>query len=195
MVFRNNYEGLNEYAAETIRIKSLSLVGTSGFTNDDLDDIRQELTLDLLNRIPDYDPEKSAFNTFISGIVDNGIAAMIEARSAAKRDWRKLNTSLNVDVPDSENEWIEQIQIVSREDLPWNDGETPDSPFDKCDRNITLRDAIAILPPRQRELCLLLTQMNISDISSEMGMSRPALYRMIARIRKKLLESGFKNIF
>ncbi len=195
MFFRNNYEGLNEYAAETIRIKSLSLVGKSGFTNDDLDDIRQELTLDLLNRIPDYDPEKCAFNTYISDIVDHGIAAMLETRNAAKRDWRKLNSSLNMDVADSENEWIEQIQIVSQEDLPWNDGKTPDSPFDQCDRNISLNDTIGILSPRQRELCLLLTQKNISDIASEMGMSRPALYRMIAGIRKKLLEIGFKNIF
>lgn len=195
MYFNNSYEGFEAYAVETIRIKALSLVGKAGFTRDDIDDIRQELTLDLLLRVPGYNPEKSAFNTFVSDLVDNGIARMIEARNAAKRDWKTRNDSLNDDVQGAENEWIEQIQIVSQEALPWNDGESLISPFDQSDQKISLSKAIEGLSPKQHALCLLLSKKNVSEIASETGISRPALYRMIAGIRKRLLEMGVENIF
>jgi RNA polymerase sigma factor (sigma-70 family) len=195
MYYRNNYEGLDAVMAETIRIKSLSLVGKAGFTRDDLDDIRQELTLDLLTRLPGYDHEKSAFGTYVNDVVDNGIASMLEARNSAKRDWKIRNDSLNDDVPEAENEWIEQIQIVSPEDLPWNGDGSLNSPFDQCDQNVVLSKAMDNLSPRQRMLCRLLACKNVSEISSLMGISRQALYRKIARIRKKLLEMGFENLF
>ena len=50
-------EGLprgNDYALEVVHHKARKLVGTAGFREDDVEDIKQDLIVDLLERLPKY---------------------------------------------------------------------------------------------------------------------------------------------
>ena len=49
---------LNEYARSVIRNKARQLIGKYGFTPDDYEDLEQEMILDLLVRLPKFDPEQ-----------------------------------------------------------------------------------------------------------------------------------------
>ena len=52
----NSDDGIDPYAAGLIRFKARQLVGQAGFTASDRNDLEQDLILDLLRRLPKYDP-------------------------------------------------------------------------------------------------------------------------------------------
>ena len=66
----NQYDGIDPYAAGLIRFKARQLVGQAGFTASDREDIEQKLILDLLRRLPKYNPKRAQLNTFIARVVD-----------------------------------------------------------------------------------------------------------------------------
>ena len=91
----NQYDGIDPYAAGLIRFKARQLVGQAGFTASDREDIEQELILDLLRRLPKYNPKRAQLNTFIARVVEHRVATLIEAQKAGIRDYRRCRCSLN----------------------------------------------------------------------------------------------------
>ena len=51
MFYRNSYDGIDAYAADLIRHKARQLVGKAGLTENDRQDLEQELMIDLLSRM------------------------------------------------------------------------------------------------------------------------------------------------
>ena len=95
MGFDNRYEGIDEYAVRIIKHKARQLVGRAGFTESDREDLEQEMMLDLLRRLPKFDPKRAgqfvtdkAYQEVLSGIdnrttiLSSGIAA-----SARGKPW------------------------------------------------------------------------------------------------------------
>ena len=73
--------GLSAQTINLIKHKAWSLIGTIGFTWSDRDDLEQELVLDILRRLPRFDPERAQLMTFVVRVLDNKIASIIEART------------------------------------------------------------------------------------------------------------------
>ncbi len=92
---QNTYYELGDYAHDLIRSKARTLIGKAGFTSADCEDIEQELALDLLVRLENYDPRKSKRSTFMARVVEHRIATLLEERRAACRDWRLCRESLD----------------------------------------------------------------------------------------------------
>ena len=59
MGFDKRYKGIDEYAVRIIKYKARQLVGRVGFTESDREDLEQEMILDLLQRLPKYDPARA----------------------------------------------------------------------------------------------------------------------------------------
>ena len=110
MDYQNTYCELGEYANDLIRSKARTLIGKAGFTSADCEDIEQELALDLLVRLENYDPKKSKRSTFMARVVEHRIATLLEERHAACRDWRLCRESLD------DPEWQEHEDGSSRLD-------------------------------------------------------------------------------
>ena len=66
MFYRNSYEGIDGYAADLIRHKARQLVGKAGLTEDDRQDLEQELMIDLLGRMKHFNPAKGKKTTFMT---------------------------------------------------------------------------------------------------------------------------------
>ena len=114
---RNKYDDIDPYAVEIIRLKARQLVGQAGFTASDRDDLEQELILDLLRRLPKYDPSRAKRNTFIARVVEHKIANLIEAQTAHKRDYRRCPCSLNERFEDEdEGRSVERAEKLDQED-------------------------------------------------------------------------------
>ena len=62
-------EGIDEYAVQIIKFKAKQLVGRVGLTDSDREDLEQEMILDLLQRLPKYNPDRAQRNTFIARVV------------------------------------------------------------------------------------------------------------------------------
>jgi len=192
---QNDFGVLNGYALDTIRIKAKKLIGKAGFTWDDLDDIKQDITLDLLQRLPKHDPEKASLNTFINDVVDNKIARMIEAQNAEMRDFRIEAVSLNELVEDVDGTTDELVNDITDESLPWNQGACEISDFNYFELNNDIKKALSVLPPQFREMCLRLMKDNIFVVANDMGIPRASMYYHLKLLREHFEKSGLKIFF
>ncbi len=114
---RNKFDqGIDPYAVEIIRFKARQLVGQVGFTVADRDDLEQELILDLLRRLPKYNPKRAKRNTFIAHVVEHKIATLIEKQTAVKRDYRRCPCSVNEPIKDEDDCTVERVEMLDQED-------------------------------------------------------------------------------
>jgi DNA-directed RNA polymerase specialized sigma24 family protein len=118
MGFDKRYEGIDEYAVRIIKYKARQLVGRVGFTESDREDLEQEMLMDLLQRLPKYNPDRAQRNTFIARVVEHKIATIIEARKAGLRDYRLCRCSLNDQFESGEYEdsfCIERMETIDQD--------------------------------------------------------------------------------
>ena len=191
---RNKYEGINPYAVEIIRFKARHLVGQAGFTASDRDDLEQELILDLLRRLPKYDPSRAKRNTFIARVVEHKIANLIEAQTAHKRDYRRCPCSLNERFEEEEGgRSVERAETLDQEDYLLRIGVEPGAAEELRALALDVAAVVETLPPELRELCRRLGQETVTEVSRDTGVSRATLYESVTRLRKIFEDAGLKN--
>ena len=177
---RNRYdEGIDPYAVEIIRFKARQLVGQAGFTVADRDDLEQELILDLLGRLPKYDPKRGKLTTFIARIVEHKIANLIARQRASKRDYRRSTCSLN--------------DSLDQEDYLVRLGVEPKPDDQLSELTLDVAAVVDSLPPELRELCRRLGTETVSEISRDQGVSRPTLYKSVNGLREIFMDAGLKD--
>ncbi len=180
--FRN--DGVDEYAIQLIKYKARHLVGQAGFTADDRQDIEQDLIIDLLQRLSNFNPDKAQHNTFVTRVVDNKIASMIEARTSIKRDYRVIVISINEPLVDTGGEVMDHSETISQDDYFFRINSSIRSTVDQHDLKIDLHAVIEQLPEELQRMCELLSQGSISEVSRTTGCSRTKMYSALKRIRK-----------
>jgi len=186
-----DYTGIDEYAVRIITFKAQQLVGRVGFSESDREDIEQDLLLDLLQRLPRYNPERSQRTTFISRVVDHRIATIIEARKAGLRDYRICTCSLN-DLQENKEDGgcVERVETIDQDDYFLSMGTISRASSELRDLSLDLRDALEKLPPNVRDLCLRLATDTVSEISRDRGIPRGTVYEGIRKIRAIFEDSG-----
>ena len=147
MGFENHYEGIDEYAVQLIKYKARQLVGRVGFTESDRNDLEQELMLDLLRRLPKYNPDRAQRNTFIARVVEHKIATIIESQKASMRDYRLCRCSLNDRFEDEEGGSIERMETIDQEDYLRRTGRLSRTADELRALTIDVRRAMEQLPP------------------------------------------------
>jgi len=190
MGFKNRYDGINEYAIQLIKYKVKMLIGRFGFTEWDREDLEQELILDLLRRLPKYNPARAQRSTFIARVVDHRIATIIESRKVGMRDYRHCRCSLNDLEEDDEGGSVERVEIFNWEDCQLRTGKLSRSAAELLGLSISVHKAMEQLPPCLRELCQRLMTCTVTRISCETGIPRGTIYDMIKKIRAVFKEAG-----
>jgi len=191
----NDTHGLfDEYEIATIRIKSRGLIGKAGFMPGDFEDIRQEIILDLLQRLPNYDPEKSSRHTFINDLVDNKVARIFEERSAAQRDYHFAPAPL-VETENEHKSLTSDYEPVTEKLLPWNRGLRILSEFELFELREDIIRVLEKLPSNLRDICIMLMQDNICTVAVETGIPKSTLIDHLKKIRNHFEISGLKIYF
>jgi RNA polymerase sigma factor (sigma-70 family) len=187
-----NHPKLDDYAIRLIRRKAQQLVGNYGFVKDDRPDIEQDLTVDLLTRLHKFDPSRATLHTFMSRVIDNRIASMIEERKAALRDYRRGGLSLNDPLADDEGHEEERGDYVDAGTSQRMLGSSSMPIDDLVAQRIDLARALQKLSPVQRALCArIATGEQITDIAREMKVSRDTVYARMQEIKATLKAAGF----
>ena len=189
----NHCEGIDEYAVQIIKFKAKQLVGRVGLTDSDREDLEQEMILDLLQRLPKYNPDRAQRNTFIARVVEHKIATIIEARKAGLRDYRLCNCSLNERLEDGEGGSVERMETIDQEDYLRLTGGLSRSTAELRDLSIDVRQAIEKLPPELRELCRRLGIDTVTELSRDTGVPRGTIYESLKKLRANLEVAGLKD--
>lgn len=186
---------IDAYAERLIRKIARQLARRPEFRHEDPADIRQTLWADLLQRQPRYRPERGRLTTFVRRVVEHQAATLIQARRAAKRGIGLRHTSLGFEMDDGEGGLTELGETISQDHyLQWTRG-TVLSEVGRLELTFDLERAVFRLPAADRVVCLLLVELNISDVARVLGVPRSTLYGTVYRLRRMFRELGLHKYF
>ena len=186
-------DGIDAYAVGLIKYKAKRLIGQAGFTRSDCEDIEQELILDLLRRLPKYNPRRAQRNTFIARVVEHRVATLIEAQTAGIRDYRRCRCSLNDRFEDEEGRSVERVDTFDQEDYLLRTG-AQSRPSDELSAlAIDVAAVLEGLPPELRDLCQRLEAETVTEISRDTGVPRGTIYESIKELREIFEDAGLKD--
>lgn len=166
---------LNEYAGNLIRYKARQLIGRYGFAQDDHEDLKQEMTVDLLLRLPKFDARKAKLNTFVARVIDHKISTIIRHRMQEKRDYRRAS-SLDEPIEDENGSSVTRGEMVSQDDHDLYAGKYSRAESERTEMRAVISFTISDLPPELRQLAELLLTCSITQAAEELGVSRSTLY-------------------
>jgi len=182
---------LSNYAAETIRHKARQLIGKAGFTKHNVDDLMQELTVDLLERLPKFDPRKAAHTTFVARVIARKISKLIRHRTQGRRDYRREACSVNETIEDGNGGNVERAQTISQDEHDLRTRRHSRSEADRIDLSLDVSFVISQLPPDLKPLAEHLLTHSITEVARELGIARSTLYETgIARLRAIFEDKG-----
>ena len=178
--------GINDYAETLIHHKARQLVGNAGYTEDDVEELEQEMRLDLLKRLPKFDPSKATYNTFVSRLVERKISNLIRHRTQEIRDYRCEKCSLNdtVETGDSNNKKVKRMETITQDEHDLRSGKYRRPAAERLDLQLDISMVLSKLPPELRELAELLKSMSITEAARELGIPRSTIYSFgLAKLR------------
>lgn len=153
----------------------------------DLDDLRQDLLVDLICRLPGFDARRGSIGAF-AGIVLRNQSSRIAMRHHRRRR-AQGGTVLSLDVPPAGGTEPLGCLLAESDGLAAWHGQDLCATEDAELRHDLAR-ALGELPEDARELCAALGTCAIAEIVGRAGISRSALYRHIARLRLDLAMRG-----
>jgi len=154
----------------------------------DLDDLRQDLLVDLICRLPGFDARRGSIGAFANIVLHNQSSRIAMRMHRQRR--AQGGTVLSLDAPIADG--TEPLGCILAETdglAAWHGQDASEA--DDADLRHDLAHALGDLPDDARGLCISLGTCAIADIISRTGTSRSALYRHIALLRLDLAMRGF----
>ena len=188
MDFHNRYDGVDQYAVWLIQTKARQLAGRYGFSSSDREDLGQELMLDLLRRMRNFDPARAKRSTFVCRIVEHKVASLIQHQKAAMRDYRRNGPLLSDEATDCDGK---PVELAEARDSQTNRPGRSDQ--EALELALDVAAVVSSLPEDLRDLCLRLQTQMMNRISRETGVPRPVLRQKIARLRDRFETSGLRD--
>ncbi len=184
----------DDFALDMVNIKAAELVGKAGFTADDFEDIRQDMLLDLLERLAKYDPSKSDFKLFVTCVIDRKGQNLIRYRESEMRDYRREDCSLNeeVMVADSE-EPVQRLATIDQDDQDIRTGKYGRPAEERTQLRLDIEAVLASLPRELRKAAELLQTQTITQVARELAVPRTTLYdKHLPLLREAFTAKGLK---
>lgn len=191
----NKYEGLDAYAVRLIKHKARQLVGRPGFVEADRHDLEQELVLDLLRRLPRFDPAIAKRETFIARIVTHHIATIIESQTAGNRDYRQHAGSLDERREEDDGSTADGPPVLDEKEYVRETLASARRDEDLHALRLDLKKVLSDLLPGDgsvdlRDLCVRLQTSSVTDVSRETGVPRGTVYEAIQKLRTRFDRAG-----
>ena len=182
---------LTDNAIELVCHKAKQLVGKMGYTVDDLDDIQQELTIELLGRLPQFDSAKASYNTFVTRAIDSKICKMLRDRQAELRDHQREVCSLNDDINTGETDLVQRYTTFSQDEVDIRMGRCHRPAEDRERLRFDIETVLEELPVDVREAVLLLKTFTPTQAAREMGIPQPTFHeKYLVPLREAFAAKG-----
>lgn len=179
-----SHEEIIQYAMGRAHFKAGQLIGRHGFTRSDFDDLKQELITDVLERLPKFNGGLAGGKTFVTRLIDNRIANMIEHRKAECRNPKREECSMDDWVRDEESGWVRRDTNCDAKYLRAHRGVDPRQDQEQVELAMDIESITASLPEDLRDLCMRLKTQTVLEISRENGVACATLYRRIKKLRE-----------
>ena len=165
------------YLLRQAGLRASLLQSSFGFAAGDWDDLRQDLALDCLGRLPRFDASRGDWKGFVRGVVRNQ-ACVLASRRAHGREFQPLDTGTETGRPDDGRST--KANYVPAEDL---------RPL--LELSLDTERVLAGLPEELRTITRYLAEMPMSAVRRKTGLSLAQVNRRIRRIRAAFTAAGF----
>ena len=153
-----------------------SLLKTNfSFAGDEWDDLRQEMALDCLKRLPKFDPSRGNWKGFVHGVVRNR-AFVLATQQKRRSDFERR---LVADTGASDDDSGDLAQEAAGEDVRA-----------ALELSIDVRRVLDTLPEDLQSLAQLVSRFSLLAIRRQTGLSRTDLERRIGQIRAAFTAAG-----
>lgn len=157
---------IDPFVLRQAEIRASRIVGATGYTPDDWEDLRQELLLDYVRRQPRFDPARGDQRGFVFGVLRNHAAKLATAGNRAR-----AASELPDDPPDPCTCATTRLEA-------------------ELHLRIDVQTVLSRLPEHLRILAVQLTEMSPGEVCRESGRSRSCIYRWIAELRRAFMAAG-----
>ena len=184
---------ISDYAVKLISRKARQLVGTAGFTKSDIEDLEQEMILDLLERLPKYDPDKAAQNTFVTRLVERKISKLIRDRKREIRNFCRESCSLNDLLEDPEGNTIERAYTIDQDRASIRIGRRNHTSEEEAQLRLDVSLVLSGLPDDLRPIAERLKTQTLTEAANSLGIPRTTLYGAKKRLRRIFEDAGLRH--
>ncbi|SMH50915.1 sigma factor [Maritimibacter sp. HL-12] len=152
------------------------------------EDLGQDLLVDLLRRLPAYDPSRGNIGAFANIVLRN------QSSRIAMRHHRQRRAQggglLSLDAPSGPDDQRPLSETIGEDEgmSAWHGQAT--TAYASTEQHQAVQTAISHLPVEDRHLCAALAHRPVSALVSEGFGSRSGLYRRIADLRHVLTAHG-----
>lgn len=191
----NRYDGIDEYAVRQIATKAAALVGVAGFRGYDYQDLQQELAIQLVQKLRQFDAKRGSLRAFVNVVVKTKSLNIIEAQTMDKRDYRRCVGSTNDLITNNNGEQSERMERFDTESSMYSLYRTPNRTCEeRRDLACDLHTATSQWPPRLGRLCqALMATDTMADARRLTNTPRGALERQLREARDRLEQAGLES--
>jgi DNA-directed RNA polymerase specialized sigma24 family protein len=179
----------SRFVQRLLRRKSAQLAHTAALRHADQEDIQQQLSVELLRRLPRYRRSAAHPKAFIVTVVERQAASLLRHARARKRDCG-LVESLSQDVVGEDGAPTTLAATLSPEDGQRRRGNYHAAPLDRHQFATDLAEFVAQLPPEMASLAHQLMKHGPSEVARCQGVPRSTLQDSIDILRKRFREAG-----
>lgn len=153
----------------------------------DLHDLRQDMLVDLICRLPGFDARRGSIGVFANIVLRNQSARIAIRHHRQRR--AQGGTVLSLDAPVADGTEPLRCLLAETDGLAAWHGQDRCAAEDAELRHDIAR-ALGDLPKSARRLCAALGTCAVADLVGHAGISRSAFYRHLARLRLDLAMRG-----
>ena len=174
---------LDPLIQQLIRHKARRLTGRARLSPEDVEDIAQDFRVELLQKLPAFDPNKGSMGAFLKTLIDHFFANWLRQRFAAKRNPQRV-VSLNTLIRNDEGLLIELGKTIAEGVHGKRHGRRVRPDQDHADLRNDVGDVLHSLPRELRAAADQLMDKSVAAASRELGMPRTTLHERVRRLRE-----------
>lgn len=154
----------------------------------DREDLVQDLLIDLLRRLPAYDPARGSLGAF-AGLILRNQSSRIAMRVMRKRR-AQGGATISLDMPVGEDDPRPLVETIPDDQglRAWH-GQAS-SAMETTEHCCAIENALGRLSNDDRRLCVALSTRTVAELVADGFGSRSALYRRLADLRHALTAHG-----
>jgi DNA-directed RNA polymerase specialized sigma24 family protein len=184
---------LPDYAYTSIEVAARSLIGKGGFTPDDFEDIRSEITIHTLRQLPRFEADKASLRTFVNLVVRDGRAGLLRRRFTKKRWCRMGTASLDGDTGrDEDGVSVPLMDVLGADEMAISMGYRRRSRHEEAMLRLDVSTVLSQLPDDLRACCAaIMDGRTPTDVARESGIPQSTFrQRVLVPIRRAFEEAG-----
>jgi RNA polymerase sigma factor (sigma-70 family) len=178
---------LDTRTERVIRHNALTLAVRGPFARGEIDDLRQELRLGVVERAGAFDPSRASWPTFVDRVVTSRAANLAAAERAACRDRRRCVFAEDVGANQaaSREEALDHVAGSTERDLR--------APLADLELRRDVHAVVGRLPPDERRVCEHVLAASIDEAARALGRSRSWVYDALRRLREPFEDAGLRD--